>query len=205
MRSTNLAWEDSIGDDQLIRRIKTGDETALDVLMKKYSTRVYGAAFRVLRRQPDAQEVTQDVFWALWRSPDRFDMARGQLLTWLVILSRSRALDLLRRIQANMFRQNELTVEILNTSPALIQNLTPAPGVLIEELLQRLPSEQGCVVQMVYIEGYALREVASLLHAPLGTIKGRTRLALQKLRSELRSYRKIAPVAVSQKRPQLRT
>lgn len=190
MRPTNRECDDSTGDDQLIRRIKTGDETALGVLMKKYSTRVYAAAFRILRQQPDAQEVTQDVFWALWRSPERFDMARGQLLTWLVILSRSRALDLLRRIQASASRQNELTVEILNTSPALAHHLTPAHGMLMEELLRRLPSEQGCVVQMVYVEGYAFREVASLLHAPLGTIKGRTRLALQKLRSELGSHPK---------------
>jgi RNA polymerase sigma-70 factor, ECF subfamily len=189
-RDDHTQYSDSMGDDQLIRRIGTGDETALCVLMKKYSTRVYSAAFRVLRRQPEAQEVTQDVFWALWRSPERFDTARGPLLTWLVILSRSRALDLLRRIQASAPRQNELTAEILNTSSALVRTFTPDPAMLIEELLHRLPPEQGCVVQMVYIEGYALREVASLLHAPLGTIKGRTRLALRKLRSELGSYRK---------------
>jgi RNA polymerase sigma-70 factor (ECF subfamily) len=190
MSSTNRDTDDSTSDDQLIRRIRIGDEAALGVLMKKYSTRVYSAAFRVLRRQPDAQEVTQDVFWALWRSPERFDTARGALLTWLVILSRSRALDLLRRIQASASRQNELTAEIQNKTPALVQNLAPPPVMLIEELLRRLPSEQGCVVQMVYVEGYALREVASLLHAPLGTIKGRTRLAMRKLRSELGSRRK---------------
>jgi RNA polymerase sigma-70 factor (ECF subfamily) len=189
MSLTNRDGDDCTRDDQLIRGIKSGDETALGVLMKKYSTRVYAAAFRVLRQQPDAQEVTQDVFWALWRSPERFDMARGQLLTWLVILSRSRALDLLRRIQASASRHSELAIEAQNTSPALMRTLAPDPGMLVEELLRRLPSEQGCVLQMVYIEGYALREVASLLDTPLGTIKGRTRLALRKLRSELGSNR----------------
>src|SRR5260370_6341038 len=122
MRLTNRDRDDCMGDDQLVRGIKTGDETALGLLMKKYSTRVYAAAFRVLRQPPDAQEVTQDVFWALWRSPDRFDMARGQLLTWLVILSRSRALDLLRRIQASSSRQNELAVEVQNTNPGLMRS-----------------------------------------------------------------------------------
>lgn len=176
---------DLADDDELIGRITNRDEAALDLLMKRYSTRVFSAAFRVLRQKPDAQEVTQDVFFALWRSPERFDTRRGPLLTWLLILSRSRALDLLRRLQANAPRQNELTIEVLTKSPALIQGFEPDRGRLIEELLQRLPKEQERVVQKIYLEGYDFRETATLLGVPLGTIKGRTRLALKKLRSEL--------------------
>ena len=137
---------------------------------------------------PDAQEVTQDVFFAIWRYPERFEITRGPLLTWLVILSRSRALDLLRRIQANTARHRELNAEMLDTSPALIQAFTPDRELLMTELLQRLPVEQQRVLQALYIEGYRVRETAALLGAPLGTIKSRTRLALKKLRSAIANY-----------------
>ncbi|HEY2845513.1 MAG TPA: sigma factor, partial [Bryobacteraceae bacterium] len=95
---SQVAPSSGADDRELIGRIRKGDETALSALMSQYSRRVFAVAFRVLRMKPDAQEVTQDVFFAVWRSPERFDAARGPLLTWLVILSRSRALDLLRRM-----------------------------------------------------------------------------------------------------------
>jgi RNA polymerase sigma-70 factor (ECF subfamily) len=153
--------------------------------MERYSPAVFSAALRVLCQHPDAQEVTQDVFWTLWRSPDRFDTGRGRLATWLVILSRSRALDVFRRLQANAARTGEFGVEIWNRRPPSIAH-APDDGILFKELLGRLPEKQSAVVQQVYFEGYALSEVAAMERAPIGTIKGRARLALKKLRSELR-------------------
>jgi RNA polymerase sigma-70 factor (ECF subfamily) len=171
-------------DEELIRCVKSRDEVALGILMKKHTPRVLSVALGVLRQRPEAEEVTQDVFWALWRSPERFDAARGPLLTWLMILARSRALDRLRQIQANARREKELRVEVSSTAPdagffGLDRDLA------IRELLHRLPPEQGWVVQKAYFEGYALGEIAGLHGAPLGTIKGRARFALKRLRSEL--------------------
>jgi RNA polymerase sigma-70 factor (ECF subfamily) len=179
-----MRCDDPTSDSELVRRIGTGDEAALSALMKRYSTRVFTTAFRVLRQTPEAQEVTQDVFFAIWRHPERFDRTRGSLLTWLIILSRSRALDLLRSTKGNAGGL-ELTAEALDTNPALIEAFTPDRKLLIDKLMRRLPEEQGRVVQSCYIEGYAAREVAALLKLPLGTVKSRTRLALKKMRSEL--------------------
>lgn len=168
-------------DSELIQRIRSRDQNALTLTMEKYSPPVFAAALRVLRRHPEAQEVTQDVFWALWRSPERFNMARGRLETWLLILSRSRALDLLRRIQSESAWVGELGNETATLRPDVERD------ILLQEILHCLPEKQAIVLQRVYREGYALREVAVLERVPLGTIKNRARFALKKLRSELRA------------------
>jgi RNA polymerase sigma-70 factor (ECF subfamily) len=171
-------------DQDLILRLRSHDESALEALMRKYSSHVIAVAFRVLQQRSDAEEVAQDVFWALWRAPERFDAARGPLLTWLVIVTRSRALDRLRRIQINAARENVLTTEALSNTSSSVQRSNRDRELMIEELLDRLPSEQCWVVHKAYFEGYALNEIAMMRRAPLGTIKGRARFALKKLRSE---------------------
>ena len=173
------------GDGELIRRLRNGDEAALATMMEKYSAKVFSAAFRVLRQRAEAQEVTQDVFLAVWRFPERFDNARGPLITWLIIVSRSRALDLLRRLLANAPRQNELTSEILNSNPALVESFRTDRKILVEELLDRLSKEQCSVVRKAHLEGYALAEIAAKEDIPLGTVKNRARFALKKMRAEL--------------------
>jgi RNA polymerase sigma-70 factor (ECF subfamily) len=172
-------------DGELVRRIIRRDEAALGIIVTKYSPQVFTTAFRVLRKWPEAQEVTQDVFLALWRSPEKFDSQRGALLTWLLIVSRSRAIDLLRKVLAYESREIELTPELSGSSPALHLPSTPDSGILIEELLARLPEGQGRIIRKVYVEGYALAEFASATGVPLGTIKSRARCALRKLKSGL--------------------
>lgn len=172
-------------DRELVRRMKSADEGALDMVMRKYSSQMLAVALQVLRRRPDAEEVVQDVFMGLWRSPERFDTGKGRLLTWLMILARSRALDRLRRIQASCSREDELTFDIMTTAPAVVQMFTFDQEIMIQEILDRLPAEQGLVIRKAYFEGYALAEIAGLEKAPVGTIKGRARFALKKLRFEL--------------------
>jgi RNA polymerase sigma-70 factor (ECF subfamily) len=171
-------------DGELLRLIASGNEAALSRMMGRYSARVYSTAFRVLRRRPESQEVTQDVFLALWRSPDRFRVERGALPTWLAILSRSRALDLLRHLQTHASREDELTSELLDRNPALRQPANCDQEILIGELLNRLPQHQSWLVQKIYLEGWGVNEMATLQGTPLGTIKSRARVAMKRLRSE---------------------
>lgn len=170
-------------DEDLVRRIRDGEEGALGALMQRYGTRVYSTAFQVLRQRSEAEEVTQDVFWAVWRSPERFDSTRGPLRTWLMILSRSRALDLLRQMQAAA-RSDDLAAAIARNNSQLPYHLMADRKLLVEELLQRLPIGQQWVMRKIYVDGYAVREISDALTLPPGTIKSRTRLALRKLRSE---------------------
>jgi RNA polymerase sigma-70 factor (ECF subfamily) len=170
-------------DHELIRGIKNGEESALSAMMGRYWQQVFSTAFHVLRLEPDAQEVAQDVFWAVWRSPDRFDMTRGALLGWLLILSRSRALDLLRRIRSNLAHLHEIGPVKMAFAPD--QSVARERGVLIEELLQRLSGEQRWIIRKVYFEGFTYAEVAALRATPVGTMKNRARRALKMLRMVL--------------------
>jgi|SRR5579883_283537 len=184
MRRVNRNASSGLTDAELILSIRRRDESALDILMHRYYPRVYSTALKVLRCSSDAQEVTQDVFWALWRAPDKFQMARGELVTWLVILSRSRALDLLRRIQAKAARDTEFGSSTLQHSAQAIPLLPLERTVLFDELLNRLPVKQQSVLKKIFLEGYAFSEVAAIEQQPLGTIKGRARFGLKRLRSE---------------------
>jgi RNA polymerase sigma-70 factor (ECF subfamily) len=170
-------------DHELIRGIKNGEESALSAIMQRYWKQVFATAFHVLRLEPDAQEVAQDVFWAVWKSPDRFDMTRGALLSWLLILSRSRALDLLRRIRSDSAHLHDM-----DPVPSALPPDQPAArerGLLIEELLQRLTGEQRWILRKVYFEGFTYAEVAALRSTPLGTVKNRARRAIRLLRMRL--------------------
>jgi len=170
-------------DQELIRSIKNGEESALSAMMQRYWKQVFSTAFHVLRLEPDAQEVAQDVFWAVWRSPDRFDNTRGALLGWLLILSRSRALDLLRRIRSNAALLHE--IDKGTPFPVPDQPGERERGLLIDELLQRLSGEQRWILRKVYLEGFTYAEVAALRATPLGTVKNRARRAIRMLRTGL--------------------
>ena len=172
-----------LDDHELIRRIKNGEESALSAMMNQYKRQVFSTAFQVLRFQADAQEVTQDVFWAVWRSPHRFDTGRGALSSWLMILSRSRALDVLRRIRSSHAHLNEIGQS--KCSPTPDQAALWDREVLIEEILRALSPEQCWIIRKVYFEGFTLAEIAALGATPLGTIKNRARCAIKKLRIEL--------------------
>ena len=168
-------------DGNLVLRIGARDEAALVMMMERYSRPVYSAAFRVLRERSDAQEVTQDVFHALWRRPERFDAERGKLGTWLIILSRSRALDLLRN-REHASELSILGVETLNTGFNTVMNPCEAK-VLLGQLTDGLPDEQAWAIRKVYLEGYTASEAAALRQTPEGTMKSRARLALEKMRT----------------------
>ncbi len=175
-------WAD---DEMLAQRLRNGDDSALDVVIGRYSSRVRSAALQILRRPSDADEVTQDVFLALWLSPDRFNGARGPLLTWLVILARSRALDLLRRIQAASRRDKRLRVEVTAENQRPNESSIADVKLIVRELLQRLPPQQASIIRRAYFEGYALAEIAEFKGLPLGTVKGRVRVAIKRLRCEV--------------------
>lgn len=175
-------------DQELIVRLRSRDQAALESLMRKYSSQVVGAAYRVLHHRPDAEEVAQDVFWALWRSPERFDERRGQLLTWLLIVARSRALDRSRRLYQHAIHEQKMTCA--ETTPDVSVLATEKDReLMVRELLDRLPSEQHWLVRKTYFEGYALSEIATMRSLPLGTVKGRARFAIKRLRAGLEAQR----------------
>ena len=175
-----------MSDRQLAERLSARDVDALAELYDRYSALAYSVALRALGDSGRAEDVVQEAFLKLWNAADRFDAGRGTLRTWLLTAVRNRAIDYLRGRAAHERQEIELQPEV----PAASQDPWLAVSVSMErdavmEALRSLPNEQREVVELAYFGGYSGREIAELVGAPLSTIKGRMRLALEKLHSYL--------------------
>lgn len=161
--------------------------TTFDRLYREHRRSVFLAALRITHDPVTADDVTHDVFMRLWRRPDRFDESRGELLPYLRLMARSRALDLWRERQAAGRAQDRLTAVIERAEPVYAAD--PVPAVLAEERAQTvrealdcLPEAQREAVVLAYWGGLTAEEISRRVDAPLGTVKSRLRLGLGKLR-----------------------
>ena len=174
-------------DAFLASRLTAGDDVALAEAFDRFGRAVYGAALRVVGDGASAQDVVQDVFVELWSHPDRYDPAVGSLRTYLIVLARHRAVDLvrseLRRI-ARQERHHRLTPRQHPEAPG-DQVLAAAMAAAIRDAVRTLPDGQRRVVELAYFEGLTCREVALAAGIPEGTAKSRLRLALAKLETML--------------------
>ena len=174
-------------DALLAARLAAGDDHALAEIFDRLAPAVYGAALRVLGECAGAQDVVQDVFVELWRHPGRYDPAAGALRTYLTVLARRRAVDLIRselRRIARQERHHRLACRPPCPSPG--EEVTAAEAAsLVRDAVQLLPGEQRRVIELAYFHGLTSREVAVAAGIPEGTAKSRLRLALAKLESML--------------------
>jgi RNA polymerase sigma-70 factor (ECF subfamily) len=170
----------------LLEQIAQGDQQALMALYQQYGALVYSLCLRVLRQPGLAEEVTQDVFLKLWRQPERWNPALGQFSSWLLTISRNAAIDRLRREDR---QAPQLWVDSDETENAaggagdfLAEQANWLDGQLLRKLLLKLPAEQRQLIELAFFGGYTHSELAALLHLPLGTVKTRLRMGMQKLR-----------------------
>jgi RNA polymerase sigma-70 factor (ECF subfamily) len=182
-------------DRELVRRMAVGDEAALGQLYDRYAALVHSVALRVVGDADDAEEVVEASFWQAWRQAGRYEEGRGGISTWLAMIARSRALDRLRALR----RSREQAWEEL-PEPAAAGDDGPARDAAESDELRRmvatavatLPPEQRETVEMAYFRGMSQTEIAEATGQPLGTVKTRARLALQKLRTALAVLREDA-------------
>lgn len=174
-------------DALLAQRLAAGDDHALAEIFDRLAPAVYGAALGVMGQGAAAQDVVQDVFVELWSHPDRFDPAAGTLRTYLIVLARHRAVDLVRselRRVARQERHHRLTPRQRIPSACEEVMAAEAAGVL-RQAVRLLPRDQRRVVELAYFEGLSYREVALVAGIPEGTAKSRIRLALARLATVL--------------------
>lgn len=162
-----------------------GEQTALARLYERYARFVYSLAVRVTEESAAAEEVTQDVFLQFWRRASSFDPARGDLLGWLVTITRNRAIDYRRS------RQQRLTTDSVALEEARDWATAPITASLetadrVRKQLAALPEQQRRVIELAYYQGLTQTEIARALNQPLGTVKTWTRSALTALRHALR-------------------
>ena len=174
-------------DSILLQRITAGDNDALLALHKRYVNLVYSMAWRVLQDVGLAEEVTQDVFVKLWQRSQRYDAARGRFSSWLLTITRFAAIDRLR-VEGRRPREMELAGDDSDERTSL-EHLLPTDhagwerGQHLRLLLGQLSVEQRQVIELAYFGGLTHTEMAEQLGLPLGTVKGRLRLGLERLRS----------------------
>lgn len=165
------------------------DRARFAAAFEDHRRRVYAAAYRVLGDSARAQDVVQDVFLRLWRNPARFDPARGELDTYLRLMARSRALDVVRETQARdragdrLERVTERREEPVDGRPEAATERRQAAAI-VRDALKRLPAAQREALVLAYWGGLTADEVAWHAEVPLGTVKSRIRLGLTKLREE---------------------
>ena len=164
------------------------DSEAFGVIYDRHSTVAFSLAYRMVGRREGAETVVQEAFLSLWRSAGRFDQARGSLRTFLLGIVRNRAIDVLRRNSVHDSRRtdDEDFEERLVASERTDEEVTRRDEAKrLRRALEELPDDQQKVIELSYFGGFSQSEIAEMLGAPLGTIKGRMRLALEKLRTAL--------------------
>ena len=178
---------ESLDDHQLIQRVSQVDKDALESLYVRYKTPVYSLAMFMLKQPALAEEATQDIFLNIWLKASSFNAERGQPKSWIMSVAHHKIVDFIRSRRRT----------IVNTDPADYEtlDLLPAAGASteaqVEQTLERerimraldtIPKPQREVILLAYFEGYSQSEMAEKLSQPLGTVKTRVRLAMQKLR-----------------------
>lgn len=188
-----LAVEAAAHDGELMARVRQRDAAAVRALYDRHSSMVYGLGLRILRDAPEAEDLVQDVFLHVWRRAELFDGERGQFAGWLVSLARNRAIDRLRSRRTRERRGDEFGAEV-QARPAS-QEADPGETAYAGELrgvvsraLAVLPEPQRVALELAYFGGLSHSEIAEHLAAPLGTVKGRIRQGMIRLRDLLGDF-----------------
>lgn len=178
----------SDADAEIVVPLREGRPEAIEIIYDRYAGLAYGLALRILGDPGRAEDVVQEVLLSVWRKPTSYDPSRGSVRTWLMTLVRNRSIDGLR----GQWRRQGSDVELGADLPDLSGHSDPWPAValslerdVVREALAALPADQRQAVEMANYGGYSHSEIAERLGLPLGTVKGRLRLAMEKMHSFL--------------------
>jgi RNA polymerase sigma-70 factor (ECF subfamily) len=181
-------------DVALIRRMYDADETALGALYDRWMRPLYSLVVHLLKDPDEAEDVVEETFWQAWRKASSYEPSRGAVSTWLLTIGRRRALDRLRakarRREDPLTREGWVLAEMPSNAPDPSQIAEGAERrKYVLAALSELPEEQREVLELGYFKGLTQTEIAQATGQPLGTVKTRMRLAMQKLREPLSMYR----------------
>ena len=176
-------------DEELVGRLLERDERALERLYDRYGRATYSLVLKMLRDPSRAEEVAQEVFLKLWRRPDSYVAGRGAFATWLLSVAHHRAVDELRSRRHEVFSlgsDESPPRELIDDGSDLADGAwAREQRAAVRTALATLPSSQRQAVELAYFAGLTQREISERLGEPLGTVKTRIRLAMQKLRATL--------------------
>jgi RNA polymerase sigma-70 factor (ECF subfamily) len=178
-----------LADEDLMTLVERRDADAFAVLYDRHGGAAYSLAHRIVGNPALAEDVTQEGFLSVWRSGARFDPARGSVRSWTLGIVRNRAIDALRRnstqapkldLDDDALLEGQAAGELTDSEAIRRETSRRVRGALVE-----LPDEQSEVIGLAYFGGFTHSEIAAMLGMPLGTVKGRMRLGLEKIRVTL--------------------
>jgi len=180
-----------LDDEELMQRLAYRDLRAFRALYDRYGNLVYSASLRVVRDAHIAEDMVQEIFLRIWRKPESYVAQRGRFVTWLTSVTRNRAVDEVRS-RGRRFRYETASPEEQErelpgpdtNDPALTAELADQRRLILAALAQ-IPAEQRQIIELAYFGGLTQQEIAERLSQPLGTVKTRIRLGMQKLRAAL--------------------
>src|ERR671921_1002022 len=186
----------ALADEDLMQLVRRGDTSAFEVVYERHATAAFSLAYRMTGTRNVAEDVVQEAFLSLWRSGARYDRTRGSVRTWVLGIVHNRAIDALRRSVVHDRRRAsdegiEERLESRDRTDVEVARLDEAQE--IRRALLTLPPEQCHVIELAYFGGFTHTEIASMLETPVGTVKGRMRLGLEKMRAQLGGLREVMP------------
>jgi RNA polymerase sigma-70 factor, ECF subfamily len=178
----------SLADEDVMQLVRRGDARAFEIIYERHSAAAFSLAYRMMGTRSGAEDVTQDAFLSMWRSGARYDRARGSVRTWVLGIVHHRAIDALRRATVHDRRRSsdegiEERFEAAERTDMEAARREEAGTVRVA--MESLPADQCQVIELAYFGGFTHTEIAEMLEAPVGTIKGRMRLGLKKMRAQL--------------------
>lgn len=186
---TSASRIERLADEELMAVVDRKEPAAFEVLYDRHGGAAFSLAYRIVGDRTAAEDVTQEAFLSIWRSNARFDRARGSVRSWVLSVVRNRAIDALRRGGAQAPKLDHDDDGTLEARPA--HERTEDEAIRRENsrelrgALSELPADQSQVIELAYFGGFSHSEIAEMLNMPLGTVKGRMRLGLEKIRSQL--------------------
>lgn len=182
-----------LSDETLMEQVSSGNTFALEQLYDRYSRTVYGMALRMLANAEHAEDVVQEAFWRVWRRSSTFQVGQGQFTSWLFGITHNLCIDELRRQRSRPTPVyddpgNQLLLDMPDTQQDVdVLTWQSEKRRMIVDALRQLPPDQREVIELAYFGGLSQREIADRLKDPLGTVKTRIRLGLQKLKQLLQN------------------
>jgi RNA polymerase sigma-70 factor (ECF subfamily) len=178
----------ALADEDLMQLVRRGKASAFEVVYERHASAAFSLAYRIVGTRNGAEDVSQEAFLNIWRSGARYDRGRGSVRTWVLGIVHHRAIDHLRRATVHDKRRAsdegmEERFEAPERTDSEVARRDEARTV--RKAMEELPAEQSQVIELAYFGGFTHTEIADMLETPVGTVKGRMRLGLKKLRDRL--------------------
>jgi RNA polymerase sigma-70 factor (ECF subfamily) len=178
----------NLADEEMMQLVQAGDPRAFELLYDRHGSAAFSLAYRMVGNRTSAEDVTQEAFLSIWRSRLRYDQARGSVRTWVLGIVHNRAIDALRRSVTHDRRREtmdgvEERFEARDRTDVEAARREEARSV--RSAIAELPEDQRRTIELAYFGGFSHSQIAELLNEPIGTVKGRMRLGLEKLRRQL--------------------